>query len=82
MSLRTWMLALLVLLLSACSTPRPPAPAVIPPPPVALISRCQTPADLPGEATARALAEWAVAWIGTAGCERSKREALIQAWPR
>jgi hypothetical protein len=37
---------------------------------------------LTSEATARDLAEFAVAWIGTAGCERAKRAALIEAWPQ
>lgn len=27
-------------------------------------------------------ATWAVGWVGTAGCERAKRQALIEAWPR
>lgn len=80
MLLRTWTLALWALLLSACSTMQQPAPVA--PPPVGLISRCQAPADLPSEATARDLAEWAVAWIGTAACERAKRQALLEAWPR
>jgi hypothetical protein len=57
-------------------------PAKIDPPPVALVSRCAAPPDLPSEATARDLAEWAVLWIRTVGCERSKRAALIDAWPR
>lgn len=82
MSHRILPLALSVSLLSACSTMQPPAHGVIPPPPVALISRCLTPGELPGEATAQALVEWTVAWVGTAGCERAKRQALIEAWPR
>ena len=82
MKLSIWMLAPWALLLSACSTTPPPVPVKIDPPPVALISRCLIPPDLVSEATARDLAEWAVAWIGVAGCERAKRQALLEAWPR
>ena len=65
-----------------CSTKPPAQPAKIDPPPVALVTKCLVPADLPAESTARDLALWAVAWIGAYGCERSKREALIESWPR
>lgn len=82
MSLRRLLPVLFLLTLSACSTVPQSAPAQIPPPPVALISRCQSPGDLPAEATAQSLSEWVMAWIGTAGCERAKREALIASWPR
>lgn len=47
-----------------------------------LVGRCPWPADLAEVATARDLAAWVVEWIGTAGCERAKRQALIEAWPR
>ena len=77
------LLPALCLMLSACaSTPPAAVPVVIQPPPVALVSRCPWPADLPEMATARELATWVVEWIGTAGCERSKRQALVDAWPR
>lgn len=76
------LLALSALTLCACSTPPPAAPAQIPPPPVALVSRCPWPADLPEGATGQDLGEWVVSWIGTAGCEKAKRQALIEAWPR
>jgi hypothetical protein len=69
------------LLVCGCSTTPPSASAKIDPPPVALISRCPVPADLAQDATGRDLAAWVVGWIG-AGCERSKRAALIDAWPR
>ena len=82
MSLRRLLLALSLLTLSGCFATLPPAPTPIPPPPVALVSRCAAPPDLPDMATARDLAEWAVQWVGTAGCERAKRTALIDAWPR
>jgi len=82
MLLRRLLLVSSLLMLSACSTVPPVAPLVIPPPPVALVSRCAAPPDLPDLATARDLAEWAVMWVGTAGCERAKRAALIDAWPR
>lgn len=75
-------LALSLSLYGCASMPPPPAPAVIPLPPVALMSRCAAPPELTSDATARDLAEWAVGWVGTAGCERAKRMALIDAWPR
>ena len=74
--------ALCLLLLCGCSTMRPAAPGKIDPPPVAFTSPCQTPDDLPGTATAKDLAAWAVAWIGAYGCEKSKRMGLIDAWLR
>jgi hypothetical protein len=49
---------------------------------VALVSRCLPPGDLPDGATAQDLALWTVEWIGAYGCERAKRAALIDAWPR
>ena len=76
------LLALSLLLLSACSTTQPSAPAKIDPPPVALVSGCLRPSDLPEGATAQDLAQWTVGWIGAYGCERAKRQALIEAWPR
>ena len=79
---RTLLLASFALTLCACSTPPPAAPAVIPPPPVALVSRCATPADMPEGSTAQNLGEWVLGWIGAYGCERAKRAAIIDAWPR
>jgi uncharacterized lipoprotein len=78
---RTLLLALSLIVLAGCST-TPPGAQQIPPPPVALISRCAVPPDMPEGATGQDLAEWAVRWVGTAGCERAKRTALIEAWPR
>jgi hypothetical protein len=49
---------------------------------VALVSRCPPPADLPADATGQHLGEWVMQWIGAYGCERAKRAALIDAWPR
>jgi hypothetical protein len=49
---------------------------------VALVSRCSAPPDLPETATFQDFAAWAVAWVGKAGCEQAKRQALIEAWPR
>jgi hypothetical protein len=49
---------------------------------MALISKCAKPQALPSQSTAQDLAEWAIEWIGFAGCENSKRMALIEAWPR
>lgn len=75
-------IALCLLLLSACSTLQQSAPARIDPPPVALVTACSRPDSLPEGATAQDLAEWTVGWMGAYGCERSKRAALIEAWPR
>lgn len=72
----------LAVMLVGCASTSQHAPAKIDPPPVVLVSRCAAPPDLPDMATARDLAEWAVQWVGTAGCERAKRTALIDAWPR
>ena len=77
---KTLLLALSTLTLAGCSALQ--SLAQIPPPPVALISRCLQPPALLESATAQDLAEFTVGWIGTAGCERAKRQALIEAWPR
>lgn len=49
---------------------------------MALVTACATPPDLPEGPTAQALAEWVMGWVGAYGCERSKRAALVEAWPR
>jgi len=49
---------------------------------VALVTACARPAELPEGATAQDLAQWTVGWMGAYGCERSKRQALIESWPR
>lgn len=82
MRLPTLLLAVSTLTLSACSTLPPTAPPKIDPPPVALVTACSRPDSLPEGATAQDLAEWTVGWMGAYGCERSKRAALIEAWPR
>lgn len=78
----TLLLALSGLMASGCSTTPQPVPAKIDPPPVGLTLPCQAPADLAADATAQDLAEWTVAWIGAYGCERGKRAALVEAWPK
>jgi hypothetical protein len=70
-----------MIVLAGCSTMQPGA-RQIPPPPAALIFRCAVPPVMPGGASGQNLAEWAVRWAGTAGCERAKRIALIEVWPR
>jgi hypothetical protein len=37
---------------------------------------------MPEGATAKDLVHWTMSWIGAYGCEKSKRTALIEAWPR
>jgi hypothetical protein len=49
---------------------------------VALVTACLRPGDLPETATAKDLAVWTMAWIGAYGCEKSKRTALIESWPK
>ena len=82
MKARILYLAALTLAISACSTKPQVAPAKIDPPPVALVTECRPPGELPAESTARDLALWAVEWIGAYGCERSKRKALLESWPK
>lgn len=82
MPLKALPLALCLLLSAGCSTMRPAAPTKIDPPPVALVTSCLKPGDMPEGATAKDLVHWTMAWIGAYGCEKSKRTALIEAWPR
>ncbi len=79
---RSLLLALLPLSLCACSTTPPAAPVRIDPPPVGLMTACPHPGPLNDLATVNDLAEWSVEWVRTAACERSKRAALLMAWPR
>ena len=82
MRLLTLLLALSLPMLFGCSTTPAHAPAKIDPPPVALVTACAAPEPLQSGATAQDLALWTVGWIGAYGCERSKRTALVEAWPR
>jgi hypothetical protein len=74
--------ALCLSTLCACSTLPPHAPAEIPPPPVALATACPVPDSLAGSVTAQDLIGWTMEWVNAFACERGKRSALIQAWPR
>ena len=67
--------------LVGCASVAPSAPAKIDPPPVALVTKCAEPGPFAGR-SAQDLAEWTVGWIGAYGCERSKRAALVEAWPK
>lgn len=82
MSRKTSLLVFLILGLSACSTTPPSAPQRTDPPPVVLVTQCQRPGEMPGGATAQDLVTWTVGWMAAYGCERSKRAALIEAWPK
>ena len=82
MLLRRLLLALSLTIFAGCSTPPPRVPVAIPPPPAVAMAPCQTPAPLAEGSTGRDLAEWAAAWVGAAGCERAKRQTLLEAWPR
>lgn len=70
------------LALCACSMTPQRAPAKIDPAPVAFTSPCPPPDDLAEPALQKELEVWAALWIGAYGCEKSKRTALIEAWPR
>ncbi len=82
MLLRRLLLALSLLTLCACSTTPPAAPAEIPPPPVSMATLCPMPDDLKGSVTSQDILGWAMEWINAYACERGKRAALLQAWPR
>lgn len=82
MRLRLWLSAGCLLLLSACSTTRPAAPAKVDPPPVLLTAPCLAPDDLKDGATAQDLALRAIQWMGAYWCERERREGLVRAWPK
>jgi hypothetical protein len=82
MPLRLLPLALCLIGLSACSTPPVSAPAEIPPPPVALATACPLPDALAGTVSAQDLIGWTMEWINAYACERGKRSALIESWPR
>lgn len=82
MSLRTLLPVFLSLLLFGCSTTPPSAPQKIDPPPVLLVTQCARPSEMPEGATAQDLVQWTVGWMAAYGCERSKRAALIEAWPK
>jgi hypothetical protein len=73
--------ALCLSMLCACSTLPPHAPE-IPPPPVALVTACPAPDSLAGSVTGQDLIGWAMEWVNAFACERGKRAALLDAWPR
>lgn len=73
----------LSLSLSACTLmPPQTAPVEIPPVPVALATVCPVPDDLAGSVSAQDVIGWAMEWINAYACERGKRSALIESWPR
>lgn len=82
MPLRRLLPALYLTLLSACSTMQPAASAKVDPPPVLLTMPCLAADELKAKATAQDLAAWAVQWMGAYWCERDRRAALLEAWPR
>jgi hypothetical protein len=82
MPLRPLLLALSLSLCACASTPPASAPSVIPPPPVALATRCPVPDSLAESVSAQDLIGWTMEWINAFACERGKRSALLQAWPK
>lgn len=79
---KLWLLAPFLLALSGCFETLPAAPGKIDPPPANLTMACVAPGDLVDGATALELSKWVAEWIDVYGCERSKRAALIEAWPK
>lgn len=49
---------------------------------MALSTPCATPSNLAGGVTAQDLVGWTMGWINAFACERGKRAALLDAWPR
>jgi hypothetical protein len=49
---------------------------------VALVTVCPVPDSLAGGVTAQDLIGWTMEWINAFACERGKRSALVEAWPR
>lgn len=82
MRLRHSLSVLSLLTLCACSTTPHVAPSEIPKVPVGLASPCTVPDSLAGSVTAQDLIGWTMEWINAFACERSKRSALVEAWPR
>jgi hypothetical protein len=54
----------------------------IDPPPVVLTTKCLIPEDISKGSTAQDLALWAGKWIDAYGCEKAKRKALLESWPK
>lgn len=75
-------LAMSLSLCACASMPPPHAPEEIPPVPVALATKCPVPDDLEGSVSAQDLIGWSMEWINAFACERGKRAALLEAWPR
>lgn len=81
--LQRLLLLALCLMGSGCASTRlAPVPVEIPPAPAVLTSPCLSPVDLPAGASARDLVDALMEWMQYAGCERSKRAALVEAWPK
>lgn len=76
------LLALCPALLCACSTAPLTAPAKVNPPPVLLTMECLVPENLPDTATGQDLAVWVIGWMDAFWCERDRRAALVDAWPK
>jgi hypothetical protein len=49
---------------------------------VALATSCPVPDSLAGSVSAQDLIGWTMEWVNAFACERGKRSALIEAWPR
>ena len=78
---RTLPLALLLIVLSGCSTMQR-GPSNINPPPVSAGVPCATPEPLAKSDTAQTLGAWTIAWIGAYGCAENKRKQLFESWPK
>lgn len=80
---QTFALVVLMLAMSGCSTKPPVPPAKIDQPDPAHVTDCPKPAPLnkDGVSVPEAL-DFSVKWIGVAGCERDKKRALVESWPK
>jgi hypothetical protein len=82
MPLRRLLPVLCLTMFGCASTPPATAPLEIPPVPVALATNCPLPDALAGSVSAQDVIGWTMEWINAYACERGKRSALIQAWPK
>lgn len=49
---------------------------------MALTTACPVPEDLAGSVAVQDVIGWTMEWINAFACERGKRAALVEAWPR
>lgn len=82
MSLRLWLSALCLMLLSGCGTTQVGASWTPKPPDAEYTTDCQQPADIALGTNGQDFFMVALEWKLFGACERTKRHGLIQTWPR